>query len=155
MKKAILALGFGLAATGASAQDLYVGGMADYQRPHSGDAQTSATVLAGAGFSYNGTIGYGIEAEYGMAVTSGDSYDAARVRGRATYDFGSVVGFATLGVTGYFEDGADYSGYNFGLGGEVPVGAGGALRLEIIRDMMDQSYVTNVTTTRIGYAFGF
>lgn len=155
MNKIILAAALGLATTSASAQDLYVGGVLDYQLPHSGDAQTAAGVLVGAGFQGAGAIGYGVEAEYGLALSGGTTYDAARLRGRATYDLGDITGFATLGLTGYFEGGETFSGYNFGLGGEVPIGGNGALRVEMMRDMMDSSYSTNVTTTRIGYTFGF
>ncbi len=153
MKRFCLIIAAMTVAGAASAQDIYVGGGVDYQLPHSGDAQTSAALVAGATFG-EGALGYGLEAEYGSSVTDGTTYDAARLRALATYDFGGFTGLASAGLTQFSEGSTDFSGTNFGFGAELPYGDNARLRFEMIRDIMDD-YPTDVTTTRAGVVFNF
>ena len=136
------------------AQDVYGGIAADYGLPHSGDSQTSLSGLVGLQFG-SGAIGYGVEADYGFGVAGLQDRDTGHLRGLLTYDLGSVTGIATLGFTRYDIEGDDvYSGYNFGLGVQAPVGEKLLLRGEIFRDNMD-GYPTNVTTSRVGVLYKF
>lgn len=154
MKSALYAIWLIVTAGLASAQDVYVGGSLDYQLPHSGDAQSSVAIVGGARFG-DGPLGYGLEAEYGQSFGNDASYDAARLRAIATYEFGPVTGLATAGVTQYSEGGNDFSGTNFGLGAELPYGDKARFRFEMMRDLMDDDFRTDVTTTRAGVMFNF
>jgi hypothetical protein len=153
MKITVIAVAMALTGGAAQAQDIYAGVAFDYAYPHAGDTQTAATLLAGASFDV-GTISFGAEIEYGASATFGGDYDTARLRLVGAYDFGSVTALATVGGTRY-DAGADtFSGYNFGLGAQVPISDALDLRGEFIRDMMDD-YGTNVTTTRIAAVYDF
>lgn len=153
MKFSILAAALAVVGSAASAQDIYAGVAFDYGTPHSGDAQSAATLLFGGAYSL-GTMAIGAEAEYGAAATFGGDYDTARLRLIGSYDFGSVTALASLGGTRY-DAGADtFTGYNYGLGVQVPVSNALDLRGEVIRDMMDD-YGTNVTTTRVAAIYSF
>ncbi len=153
MKITTLAAAFLCAGSAASAQDIYAGVALDYGLPHSGDAQTAASLLIGGSYSL-GTMAIGAEAEYGAAATFGGDYDTARLRLIGSYDFGSVTALASLGGT-HYDAGADtFTGYNFGLGAQMPLTSSLDLRGEIIRDMMDD-YGTNVTTTRLAAIYTF
>ncbi|WP_458791296.1 hypothetical protein [Yoonia sp. MH D7] len=141
------------AGTSASAQDIYAGVALDYGLPHSGDAQTAASLLVGGSYSL-GTMAIAGEAEYGAAATFGGDYDTARLRLIGSYDFGSVTALASLGGT-YYDAGADtFTGYNFGVGAQMPITGALDIRGEIMRDMMDD-YGTNVTTTRLAAIYTF
>mgnify|MGYP001206725447 CR=1 FL=1 len=67
------ALALALTAGAAHAQDMYVGVAFDYGKPHAGDDQTAASLMAGVAFDA-GTIGYGAEIEYGASSTFGGDF---------------------------------------------------------------------------------
>lgn len=153
MKTTLLAAALVCASGAASAQDIYAGVAFDYGTPHAGDTQSAASLLLGGTYAL-GTMAIGAEAEYGAAATFGGDYDTARLRLIGSYDFGSVTALASLGGTRY-DAGADtFTGYNYGLGVQVPVSNALDLRGEVIRDMMDD-FGTNVTTTRIAAIYSF
>lgn len=153
MKISVIAMAIALTGSAAQAQDVYAGVAFDYGSPHAGDAQTAASLLAGASFD-TGLLSFGAEVEYGASATFGGDYDTARLRIMGGYDFGGFTALASIGGTRY-DAGADtFSGYNYGLGAQVPVSNAIDLRAEFIRDMMDD-YGTNVTTTRIAAIYDF
>lgn len=153
MKLSIFAAAFVVAGAAAQAQDIYAGVAFDYATPHAGDTQTAASLFLGGNYEL-GTLAIGAEAEYGAAATFGGDYDTARLRLIGSYDFGTVKALASLGGTRY-DAGADaFTGYNYGIGVQVPVSNALDMRGEIIRDMMDD-YGTNVTTTRIAAIYSF
>lgn len=153
MKITTLAAALLCAGTAASAQDIYAGVAVDYGLPHSGDGQAAASLLLGG--TYNlGTLAIGAEAEYGAAATFGGDYDTARLRLIGSYDFGSFTALASLGGTHYDTGDDGFSGYNFGLGAQMPLTNTLDVRGEIIRDMMDD-YGTDVTTTRLAAIYTF
>lgn len=149
----MIAVAIALTGGAAQAQDVYAGVAFDYGYPHSGDTQTAASLLAGASYDI-GLMSFGAEIEYGASATFGGDYDTARLRIMGGYDFGGFTALASIGGTRY-DAGADtFSGYNFGLGAQVPISNALDLRAEFIRDMMDD-YGTNVTTTRIAAIYDF
>jgi len=155
MKRTILAATMAIAATGASAQDFYLGGSVDYAKPHSGDEQTSVGLMGGVEFGSGGPLGFAAQAEYSTPRAGAEDYDAARLRGLASYDFGGFAAVGGVGITRYRDGGTDYKGYNFSLGVDAKLGDGpGSVRVEMVRDIMDD-YGTDVTTTRIGYKYNF
>lgn len=138
----------------AQAQDFYGGVALDYHTPHAGEAHTGGAILAGVTWGA-GPLGYGAEVDYATPIDDTDTYDAMRLRGLIRYDFGAFTGIAGVGATRYTLNGTDLNGYNFGLGAEVGVSDALSLRVEIIRDMMDEEYTTNVTATRLGLIYRF
>ena len=148
MKISMIAVAIALTGGAAQAQDVYAGVAFDYGSPHAGDAQTAASLLAGASFD-TGLLSFGAEVEYGASATFGGDYDTARLRVIGGYDFGGFTALASIGGTRY-----TFSGYNYGLGAQVPVSNAIDLRAEFIRDMMDD-YGANVTTTRIAAIYDF
>lgn len=153
MKISVIAVAIALTGGAAQAQDVYAGVAFDYGSPHSGDAQTAASLLAGASYD-TGLLSFGAEIEYGASATFGGDYDTARLRIMGGYDFGGFTALASIGGTRY-DAGADtFSGYNFGLGAQVPVSNAIDLRAELIRDIMDD-YEADVTTTRIAAIYAF
>lgn len=153
MKFTFLAAAIICASSAASAQDIYAGVALDYGKPHAGDDQSVASLLLGGNYNL-GTIALGAEAEYGAAAAFGGDYDTARLRLIGAYDFGSVTALASVGGTRYDEGADSFTGYNFGLGVQLPVSNALDLRGEIIRDMMDD-FDANVTTTRIAAIYTF
>ncbi len=151
----ISALALALAVTGgaAHAQDVYVGVALDYGQPHSGDTQSVASLMVGGAFDM-GTMSVGVEAEYGAAASFGGDYDTARLRLLGGYDLGSVTALASIGATSYDLGATSASGYNVGLGVQMPVNNALDVRAEFIRDFMDD-YGTDVTTTRIAAVYSF
>lgn len=147
------ALALALTTGAAHAQDMYLGVAFDYGKPHAGDDQTAASLMAGVAFDA-GTIGYGAEIEYGASSTFGGDYDIARIRAVGSYDLGSMSALASVGATQYDTGVAKFSGYNFGLGVQVPVNDALDVRAELIRDMMDD-FGNNVTTTRLAAVYAF
>lgn len=144
-----------VAAAPVAAQDFYVGGGFDYAKPHSGDDRTAATGFAGVAFG-NGAIGYGAEIEFGKTIDDNTDYNTARARLIGSYDFGGFAALASVGATQYdLGAGGKFDGYNFGLGALVPMSDSVAIRGEVIRDMMDDDYPTDVTTTRISVIYNF
>lgn len=155
MKTTVIALTLTSFASIAAAQDIYAGAGFDYALPHSGDAQTLGSVIAGVTFGA-GTFAYGIEGDYGTTLDATAARDTARLRALGRYDFGSFAGFAAVGVTRYDVEGGDVSnGYSVGFGAELPIGTSLALRGEMIRDFMEDPFPTDVTTTRIGLLYQF
>lgn len=138
----------------ASALDFYAGGALDYGYPHSGDAQTLGTFLAGVGID-QGTFGYGAEIELGTHMAGDGDFDTQRLRARGTYDLGVVDATVAAGVTEYDFGNTTYSGYNLGLGVQNAISDNLTLRAEFLRDFMDDSSISAVTTTRIGAVFNF
>lgn len=139
----------------AAAQDAYVGLGYDYSTPHSGEDQDSVTGLLGVTFG-SGPIGYGVEADFGQAIDDkAGSVDAMRLRAVGSYDFGKVTALVSAGGTQYDIDGATYDGYNYGVGGQMDVGAASAVRLEVIRDVMDDDKISDTTNTRLAYIYKF
>ena len=147
------ALALALTTGAAYAQDMYVGVAFDYAKPHAGDDQTAASLMAGVAFDA-GSIGYGAEIEYGASSTFGGDYNIARIRAVGSYDLWSMSALASVGATQYDTGVAKFSGYNFGLGVQVPVNDALDVRAELIRDMMDD-FGNNVTTTRLAAVYSF
>lgn len=154
MKISVIALAVALMGSTAQAQDIYAGVAFDYGKPHAGDDQTAASLMAGVSYDI-GTLSFGAEVEYGASATFGGDYDTARLRLIGAYDFGSVTALASIGATRY-DAGADtFDGYNFGIGAQMPVTSVLDVRAEIMRDMMEESFNNNVTTTRIAAIYSF
>ncbi len=145
----VLALG-----TAAQAQDLYVGATADYHFPHSGDAQTVGSIVAGPGLG-SGPIALGAEVEAGFRIAGENDYDTSRVRIWTSYDWGDYRLRFAGGVTEYYFGGGTAGGYNFGLGAERALSDRLVLRGEVIRDFMDTGLTSDVTATRIGVIYSF
>lgn len=154
MKTLIAALTFAALGTGAQAQDFYVGGTADYHFPHSGDAQTVASVVAGMGLG-SGAFGIGAEAEAGFRIAGDNDYDTSRVRIWTSYDWGDYTLRFAGGVTEYYFDAGTAGGFNFGLGAERAMSDTLTLRGEFIRDFMDTDFTSDVTTTRVAVIYNF
>ena len=140
----------------AAAQDIYVGGSADYLLPHDGDTQVVGSVIGGMGFD-TGLFGLGVgaEAEYGMHIAGENDYDTARVRGYLSYDWGHYSLRAGGGITEYYFDDANYGGYHALLGAERALTDNLSVRGEFIRDFVDDAFVAGITATRIGVVFDF
>ena len=155
MRTFITAIAAGMLISGAAtAQDFYGGVALDYHKPHAGEEHSAAALIAGIQLG-RGTISYGLEADASTPVDGTDTYDALRVRGLAFYDLGGVEALAGIGATQYTLNGDSFTGYNFGLGAQIPWNDSWSVRVEFIRDMMDQDYTTNVTTTRLGMIYRF
>ena len=155
MKRTILAATMAIAATSASAQDFYLGGTVDYATPHSGDEQTSVGLMGGVEFGAGGPLGFAVQGEYSTPRAATNDYDAARLRGLASYDFGGFAAVGGVGVTRYTQGSTDFDGYNFSLGVDAKLGTGpGTVRAELVRDIMDD-FGTDVTTARVGYKYNF
>lgn len=153
MKISIIAVAVALTGSAAQAQDVYAGVAFDYGSPHAGDAQTAASLMAGASYDL-GTMSLGAEVEYGASATFGGDYDTARLRLIGGYDFGGVTALASIGGTRYNTGADTFTGYNFGIGAQMPVSDVLDIRAEFMRDMMED-YGTNVTTTRIAAIYSF
>lgn len=155
MKTIIMAVTMTIAATSVSAQDFYLGGTVDYATPHSGDEQTSVGLMGGVEFGAGGPLSFAAQAEYSTPRAATDNYDAARLRGLASYDLGDFAAVGGVGVTRYTQSGTDFNGFNFSLGVDAKLGTGpGTVRAELVRDLMDD-FGTDVTTARIGYKYNF
>mgnify|MGYP000628015446 CR=1 FL=1 len=147
----IIAATFGSAAYG---QDAYVGAGVDYHYPHSGDAQTVTSAIAGLGFD-TGLFGIGAEAEYGVHVAGDNDYDTARVRGWVSYDWADYTFRVAGGVTEYYFADDNAGGFNAGLGVERDLSPNLAIRGEVIRDFMDNIFTDAITTTRVAVLYSF
>ena len=143
-----------LIGSAAVAQDLYVGGSVDYMRPHEGDTQIVSSAIAGMGFDA-GLVGVGAEAEYGLHIGGDNEYDAARVRGWVSYDWGHYTIRAGGGITEYYFEDTNYGGYHAMLGAERALTDSLSVRGEFIRDFVDDAFVAGITATRIGVVFNF
>ena len=154
MKCLIPALIVATLGTAAAAQDAYVGAGLDYHFPHSGDAQTVASVLGGLGFD-TGLFGIGAEAEYGARVGGENDYDTARVRGWLSYNWADYTFRFAGGISEYYFDDDNAGGFNFGLGAERDVSPNLTLRGELIRDFMDNIFTDAITTTRVAVIYNF
>ncbi|MEO1641308.1 MAG: hypothetical protein AAFU41_18900 [Pseudomonadota bacterium] len=141
-------------ASTASAQDAYVGGSLDYNLPHSGDAQTAGSVIAGLGFDL-GTFGVGAEVEYGLRIAGDNDYDMARVGGWASYDWADYTLIAGGGITEYYFEDSNSGGFNFSIGAERDLTDRVSVRGQIIRDFLDNAFTKAVTTTRLAVAYNF
>ncbi len=153
MKLLILAAAMGLTAGAAQAQDVYAGVSFDYGQAQTGESQTAASLVAGATFDV-GTLSMGAEVEYGAAATLGGDYDTTRLRMIGGYEFGTATALASIGGTRFDEGAIAYTGYNFGLGVQMPVTNALDLRGEVIRDIMKDGG-TNATTTRLAAIYSF
>lgn len=154
MPRLIPAIFMSTLASAASAQDAYVGAGVDYHYPHSGDAQTVTSVLAGLGFDLGG-VGIGAEVDYGVQVAGENDYDTARVRGWLSYDWTDYTFRVSGGISEYYFDDDTAGGYNFGLGAERDLTPSIAVRGEFIRDFMDNTFTEAVTTTRVAVIYSF
>lgn len=154
MKPLITALLVATLGTGAFAQDVYLGGSLDYMFPHSGDAQTVGSVIAGLGIDAGPFAVIG-EAEYGVQIAGDNDYDTARVRVLGSYDWGDYTMRAGGGVTEYYFSDHTSGGFNFGFGAERAVTDAFSLRGELIRDFMDNTFTAAVTTTRVAVFYNF
>ncbi len=138
----------------AQAQDVYVGGSLDYHFPHSGDAQTVGSLIAGLEIDA-GSFSIIGEAEYGVQVAGDNDYDTARVRVLGSYDWGDYALRAGGGITEYYFGEDSAGGYNFGFGAERTVSANMSVRGELIRDFMNNTFTSAVTTTRVAVVYNF
>lgn len=154
MKAMIPVLFAATLSTAAQAQDVYVGAGLDYGFPHSGDAQTVGSVIAGLGIDA-GTFAVGAEAERGAQVAGDNDYDTARVRVWGSYDWRDYTFRAAGGITEYYFSDDTSGGYNAGLGVERQLTPNVRLRGEIIRDFMDNTFTAAVTTTRVAVFYNF
>ncbi|MEJ8561177.1 hypothetical protein QTO30_08050 [Yoonia sp. GPGPB17] len=138
----------------ASAQEAYVGAGVDYHFPHSGDAQTVTSAIAGLGFD-TGLFALGAEAEYGLRIAGDNDYDTARVRVWVSRDWADYTFRVAGGVTEYYFEDDNTGGFNAGLGAEREVSPNLTVRGELIRDFMDNTFTEAVTTTRIAVLYSF
>ena len=148
---ALTAAAFG---TAAQAQEVYVGAGLDYLFPHSGDAQTVGSVIAGFGIEA-GAMGLGAEVDAGWNVAGDNDYDTLRVRILASYDWNDYTIRAGGGVTEYYFADDTAGGFNVGFGAERAVAQNIAVRGELIRDFMDNTFTAAVTTTRVAVLYSF
>ncbi len=154
MKRLIPAVIAAIVGTAGYAQDAYVGAGVDYHYPHSGDAQTVTSAIAGLGFD-TGFFGIGAEAEYGLQVAGDNDYDTARVRGWVSYDWGDYTFRFAGGVTEYYFADDNAGGFNAGLGAERDLTPNLTVRGELIRDFMDNIFTDAITTTRVAVLYKF
>lgn len=154
MKRIITLIAAATFGSAVAAQEAYVGAGVDYHFPHSGDAQTVTSAIAGLGFD-TGLFGIGAEAEYGFRIAGDNDYDTARVRGWLSYDWADYTFRFSGGVTEYYFDDDNAGGYSAGLGAERVISDNLTLRGEFIRDFMDDTFTQAITTTRIGVFYNF
>lgn len=154
MKTFIAAMLAATLGTAAHAQDIYVGASADYHFPHSGDAQTVGSLIAGMGIDA-GAFAVGAEAEAGFQIAGDNNYDTARVRIWGSYDWHDYTFRAAGGVTEYYFSDANAGGYNAGLGVERAISPNLSVRGELIRDFMNNTFTSAITTTRVGLIYSF
>ena len=140
--------------TAAHAQDVYVGASADYHFPHSGDAQSVGSLIAGMGIDA-GSFALGAEAEAGVQIAGDNDYDTARVRVWGSYDWRDYTFRVAGGVTEYYFSDDNAGGYNAGFSAERALSENISLRGELIRDFMDSTFTTAVTTPRVGVFYNF
>jgi len=154
MKRLIPAIVVATLGSVAHAQDAYVGAGVDYHYPHSGDAQTVASALVGLGFD-TGIFGIGAEAEYGLRIAGDNDYDTARVRGWVSYDWLDYTFRFAGGITEYYFADDTSGGFSAGLGVERDLTPNLAVRGELIRDFMDNTFTDAITTTRVAVLYSF
>lgn len=154
MKTIIAALVATTLGTSAAAQEVYVGAGLDYHFPHSGDAQTVTSLIAGFGIE-TGNLGLGAEVDAGVQVAGDNDYDTLRVRILASYDWNDYTIRAGGGVTEYYFADDTAGGYNFGFGAERALSPNIVVRGELIRDFMDNTFTAAVTTTRLAVLYSF
>lgn len=154
MKTLFTALTAAAIGTATHAQEVYVGAGADYMFPHSGDAQTVGSLIAGFGIEA-GALGLGAEVDAGWSIAGENDYDTLRVRILASYDWNDYTIRAGGGVTEYYFADDTAGGFNFGFGAEREVARNIALRGELIRDFMDNTFTAAVTTTRVAVLYSF
>ena len=147
----VIAATFGSA---SFAQEAYVGAGVDYHFPHSGDAQTVTSAIAGLGFD-TGFFGIGADAEYGLRVAGDNDYDTARVRGWLSYDWADYTFRVAGGISEYYFEDDNAGGFNFGLGAQRDISPNLILRGELIRDFMDNIFTDAITTTRVAVLYNF
>lgn len=140
--------------TAATAQELYLGAGGDYMFPHSGDAQTVGSVIAGFGIE-TGIYSLGGEVDAGFRLAGDNDYDTLRVRILAGYDWGDYTIRAGGGVTEYYFADDTSGGFNAGFGAERAITPDFTLRAELIRDFMDNTFTAAVTTTRVAVLYSF
>ena len=157
LKRVIVTLGVLLVAAGSARAETspYIGLGADHATPHSGEAQSFGTIIAGATFDVWPQAGLGAEVEVGQNIGSGDGRQTVRLRGIATYDFGAVTGVAALGMNHYSIDGDGFSGQTVGLGVQAQIRPNMTGRAEFLRDFDDSDFGTDVTTARVAVFFNF
>lgn len=153
MQKTAFTLALILLAGTATAQDTYIGVSVDYGTNTAQSDQTVASLMAGGSFDL-GQMAIGAEIEYGAAATLGGDYDTLRVRAIGSYDLGSFSAMASLGSTRFSTSADNYSGYNLGLGVQMPVSDTIELRGEVIRDFVD-GFGADTSTTRIAAIYSF
>ena len=152
IKNVILCMFLVAISTSVQAQDAYVGVSVDYGSPLDGDTSIASGLLGGVRFG-EGAVTYGAEVD--LDLTNDTPYDASRLRGTVYNDMGKVGLFAALGATYYDLDaGGAENGFNIGLGADYELQDNIVLRAEAIRDHMPD-YSNDVTTFRVGVAFGF
>ena len=154
MKRLALVIIVAALGSAAVAQDAYVGAGIDYHYPHAGDAQTVTSAIAGLGFD-TGYFGIGAEAEYGLRVAGDNDYDTARVRGWLSYDWSDYTFRVAGGITEYYFEDDNTGGFNAGIGAQREVSPNLTLRGEFIRDFMDNTFTSAITTTRVAVLYSF
>lgn len=154
MKPFAAALFVATLGTAAQAQEVYVGAGLDYMFPHSGDAQTVTSVIAGFGIE-TGALGLGAEIDAGFRVAGENDYDTLRARILASYDWNDYTIRAGGGITEYYFDDDTSGGYNAGFGAERALTPNLAVRGELIRDFMDNTFTAAITTTRVAVIYSF
>ncbi|MDX8350990.1 hypothetical protein [Cognatiyoonia sp. IB215182] len=154
MKRLIPALLSASLASAANAQDFYVGGGIDYHFPHSGDDQVVTSLIAGLEMDA-GPFAISGEAEFGARIAGDNDYDTARVRGLISYDWRDYALHVSGGITEYYFDDDNAGGYNFGLGAAREINDTLAIRGELIRDFMDNTFTAAVTTSRVAVIYKF
>jgi len=154
-RTAIAACALIAASPAAAETTVYLGFGADYAYPHSGDELTFGSFIGGATFNVWEYMGLGIEGEVAESIGGDDERETARVRGLLTYDFGRVMGFASIGTVQYEVGAATFDGDTVGIGAQMEVLNGFDGRFEIMRDFIDDEFGTNVTTSRLALLYKF
>lgn len=154
MKTLTAAIFAAMLGTVANAQEVYVGAGLDYMFPHSGDAQTVGSAILGFGIETGG-LGLGAEVDAGWNVAGDNDYDTLRVRILASYDWNDYTIRAGGGITEYYFADDTSGGYNAGFGAERALTPNIALRGELIRDFMDNTFTAAITTTRVAVLYSF
>ena len=140
--------------TAAYAQEVYVGAGLDYMYPHSGDAQTVGSLIAGFGIE-TGPYSLGAEVDAGWQVAGENDYDTLRVRILAGYDWGDYTIRVGGGATEYYFADDTSGGFNAGFGAERAITPNIVVRGELIRDFMDNTFTAALTTTRVAVLYSF